>query len=140
MMMQDKTDVDKVAEFNKVFGLSGDVEQKRNDVNGIDLRVSLLLEEVSEYIREMENAKDEIKEKGSISKETLIRMTAENADIRYILAGDADVLGLPTDLAFNRIHVANMRKVGPDGKVRRRADGKVLKPDDWKPAKFDDLF
>jgi len=26
-----------------------------------------------------------------------------------------------------------MRKVSADGKVRRRADGKVLKPDGWTP-------
>lgn len=138
--MRDKTDVDKVSEFNKLFRLSGDVEQKRKDIEGIKLRCNLLLEEVVEYFEEISKGIEEIERDGEISKETLMRITAENADIRYIVAGDADILGLPTNLAFNRIHAANMRKVGPDGKVLRREDGKVLKPCDWKPANLDNLF
>ena len=34
---------------------------------------------------------------------------------------------------FAEVHLANMRKLGPDGLPIHRADGKVMKPEGWKP-------
>lgn len=139
-IMKDKTDIIKVSEFHNACDTCRDARVNREDVDVLQLRIRLITEEFNEYIGELRHAVFDIKNYGFVYSSTLERITAENADMRYILAGDADVLGLPTDLAFNRIHAANMRKVGTDGKVKRREDGKVLKPDDWEPPKFSDLF
>ncbi|WP_053353866.1 pyrophosphohydrolase domain-containing protein [Leucobacter musarum] len=60
-------------------------------------------------------------------------------DILYLTYGLAAAAGYDVDEAFDRIHAANMAKVGADGKVRRREDGKILKPDGWTPPDLTDL-
>ncbi|MFS0884935.1 hypothetical protein [Aeromicrobium sp. 179-A 4D2 NHS] len=39
--------------------------------------------------------------------------------------------GFDMDALFTEVHRSNMAKVGPDGQVIRREDGKVLKPEGW---------
>lgn len=39
--------------------------------------------------------------------------------------------GFDMDALFAEVHRSNMAKVGPDGQVIRREDGKVLKPEGW---------
>jgi predicted HAD superfamily Cof-like phosphohydrolase len=56
----------------------------------------------------------------------------ELADTLYVTFGYADLLNLPLDEAFVEVHLNNMSKRQPDGSVKRRADGKILKPDDYK--------
>lgn len=51
----------------------------------------------------------------------------ELADCVYVAYGTADLLGLNLDVALAEVHRANMSKRGPDGKVMRRDDGKILK-------------
>lgn len=60
-------------------------------------------------------------------------------DILYLTYGLAVAAGYDLDEAFDRIHAANMAKVGADGKVRRREDGKILKPNGWTPPDMTDL-
>lgn len=45
----------------------------------------------------------------------------------------ADVYGIDLDAAVSEVHRANLRKVGPDGRVHIRPDGKILKPGGWQP-------
>ena len=42
-------------------------------------------------------------------------------------------LGIPLNQVFTEVHRSNMAKALPDGTVRYRPDGKVLKPDGWTP-------
>lgn len=53
-------------------------------------------------------------------------------DMMVLIVGTGLELGIPLDRVWDEIHRTNMAKVGTDGSVRRRADGKVLKPDGWK--------
>lgn len=55
------------------------------------------------------------------------------ADLVVVIVGMALELGLPLDRVWDEVHRANMAKVGPDGKVMYRGDGKVLKPEGWTP-------
>lgn len=41
------------------------------------------------------------------------------------------VYGVDLDAAVAEVHRANLRKVGPDGRVHIRPDGKILKPPGW---------
>lgn len=56
-------------------------------------------------------------------------------DLRYVADGTTLELGLAGcfDEGFAAVHRSNMAKVGPDGKVTRAPNGKVLKPEGWTP-------
>lgn len=56
-------------------------------------------------------------------------------DMAYLIQGAWIRHGFTPDeqeRAWNEVHKSNMAKLQADGTVRRREDGKVLKPDDWK--------
>lgn len=57
----------------------------------------------------------------------LDRLAHELADVVYVAYGTALVHGIDLDAVIAEIHRSNMTKLGPDGQVARRADGKVLK-------------
>lgn len=68
-------------------------------------------------------------------------LAGELVDLIYVVCYCANVVGIPLDQVFAFVHRANMNKVNPEtGKVNKREDGKVLKPDGWKPAPLKELF
>ncbi|WP_199153652.1 nucleoside triphosphate pyrophosphohydrolase family protein [Chromobacterium sp. ASV23] len=60
-------------------------------------------------------------------------LAAEAVDVLNVVCGLLLSQGLPLEAMCQAIHEANLRKC-VDGKVVRRADGKVLKPEGWLPA------
>jgi predicted HAD superfamily Cof-like phosphohydrolase len=61
-------------------------------------------------------------------------LAKELADVLYVVYGTADLLEIPLEQVFAEVHRSNMSKVGPDGTVLRREDGKILKPDTYREA------
>ncbi|WP_324785096.1 MazG nucleotide pyrophosphohydrolase domain-containing protein [Streptomyces sp. H51] len=57
----------------------------------------------------------------------LDKLAHELADVVYVAYGTALVHGIDLDAVIAEIHRSNMTKLGPDGRVARRPDGKVLK-------------
>src|SRR4051812_31492614 len=49
------------------------------------------------------------------------------ADLEYVVHGTSLSMGITTRPLFMEVHRSNMSKLGPDGQVLRRDDGKVLK-------------
>jgi len=75
---------------------------------------------------ELEEARD---------NEDEVAEAGELIDLIYVLVGYGFSRGWPLERLWAEIHGANMRKVDPvTGQVRRREDGKILKPEGWKPA------
>ena len=72
------------------------------------------------------------------SIENFTAVTDGLVDTVYVLLQLARTLGVPFDAAFNEVHQSNMAKV-VDGKVIRREDGKILKPDGWQPPNLWDI-
>ncbi|MFF8945578.1 MazG nucleotide pyrophosphohydrolase domain-containing protein [Streptomyces sp. NPDC014864] len=110
---------DLVREFHRAFGL---------DTRGTPAEVSpelaahrgeLLAEEAAEVA--------EVSVGGPLD-----RLAHELADVVYVAYGTALVHGIDLDEVIAEIHRSNMTKLGPDGKVARRADGKVLKGDHYR--------
>ncbi|MFE5136824.1 MazG nucleotide pyrophosphohydrolase domain-containing protein [Streptomyces fagopyri] len=62
----------------------------------------------------------------------LDRLAHELADVVYVAYGTALVHGIDLDEVIAEIHRSNMTKLGPDGQVSRRADGKVLKGEHYR--------
>ena len=55
-------------------------------------------------------------------------------DILVVTIGAIHSLGAGGELAWREVMRTNMAKIDPEtGKVRKREDGKVLKPDGWVP-------
>ena len=55
-------------------------------------------------------------------------------DTIWTLIGYAHAKGYPVEAAWDAVALSNLRKIDlRTGKVNRRADGKVLKPEGWKP-------
>ena len=111
-------------EFNKAFEIPKLDKPDLGPEEMIELRIKLLKEEVEEYA-EAARAGD------------LVEVLDALADIGYILAGtiiNHDMQNIYDD-AFNEVHRSNMAKL-VNGKVIRRKDGKVLKPEGWQPPQL----
>lgn len=138
--------VSRVTEFHRAMGLPVRVVPSVGTVEERVLRVRLLLEEALEYATasavRVELAGFRIKGTGELTisenvgaTPDLVAMTHELGDCQVIVSGCAVQLGLPLLAAVSEeIHPANMRKLGPDGRPVVRGDGKVVKPEGWKPA------
>ena len=62
----------------------------------------------------------------------LDRLAHELADVVYVAYGTALVHGIDLDAVIAEVHRSNMTKLGPDGRVARRDDGKVLKGEHYR--------
>ncbi len=54
-------------------------------------------------------------------------------DLLVVTIGSFVSMGLTFDPFWEEVHKSNMAKLGPDGKVLKRSDGKFLKPEGWQP-------
>ena len=62
-------------------------------------------------------------------------------DLIVVLIGFGISCGYPMQAGWDEVMRSNFAKVDPaTGKVRRRADGKILKPDGWTPPKLGPLL
>ena len=56
-------------------------------------------------------------------------------DAWYYMLNAASKRGIDLSKIFDEVHSANMRKKDPETETfKKRDDGKILKPKDWKPA------
>lgn len=83
-----------------------------------------LKEETKELVEAMRNYY------ASPSVTTRAELVKEWSDVQVVLSNIAVWFDIPADAAFLRVHENNMTKV-VDGVVKRRADGKILKPDGY---------
>jgi|TARA_R110000765_G_scaffold352253_1_gene442197 predicted HAD superfamily Cof-like phosphohydrolase len=75
----------------------------------------------------------------AISNEPAENVLKELVDVVVVCVGMADTYGWDFDTAFARVHDSNMSKLDNDGKPLYRADGKVLKSENYKPPELYDL-
>jgi len=106
-----------VKEFHQAFGQRIGEKPEFPDEGERKLRVKLLKEEFIEYM-DGESFND------------LVEVADALADIIYIACGTAVSYGIPLDDVFTEVHRSNMAKL-VDGKVIRREDGKIQKPEGW---------
>ncbi|MFI5555249.1 MazG nucleotide pyrophosphohydrolase domain-containing protein [Streptomyces sp. NPDC051738] len=105
---------DLVREFHRAFGLDAHSTPTEVAPDLAAHRGELLAEEAAEVA--------EVCVTGPLDK-----LAHELADVVYVAYGTALVHGIDLDGVLAEIHRSNMTKLGPDGQVARRADGKVLK-------------
>ena len=94
---------------------------QKSSVENTSLYHNLIVEEYSEFIA-ARNAKDDIEQLDACM------------DMIWVTLGFCHMKGYDVAGAWNEVLKTNMAKVDPaTGKVRRREDGKILKPEGWKP-------
>ncbi|MGW1539966.1 pyrophosphohydrolase domain-containing protein [Streptomyces sp. NPDC002309] len=103
-----------VRAFHHAFGLDARAVPTEVSPRLAGHRGELLAEEAAEVA--------EVSVTGPLDK-----LAHELADVVYVAYGTALVHGIDLDAVISEIHRSNMTKLGPDGRVTRRADGKVLK-------------
>ncbi|MER5529984.1 MazG nucleotide pyrophosphohydrolase domain-containing protein [Streptomyces sp. NPDC002677] len=108
-----------VREFHHAFGLDARTTPAEVSPELAAHRGELLAEEAAEVA--------EVAVDGPLD-----RLAHELADVVYVAYGTALVHGIDLDAVIAEIHRSNMSKLGPDGQVARRADGKVLKGEHYR--------
>lgn len=118
-----------VRSFQKASGQTTNKKPSLNSPEEAGLRHALLLEENNEYLEAAVN-NDKVEILDAV------------VDALYILAGTINEHGLQDLLvpAFELVHNNNMTKVGADGKCVRSPQGKILKPEGYKPVDLSVLF
>ncbi|MEW6006527.1 MAG: MazG nucleotide pyrophosphohydrolase domain-containing protein [Stygiobacter sp.] len=114
-----------VKEFHEKFGLKVNDNPVIPDNDLIKLRINLIREEVAEFENELNT--------NSID---LCAVAKELADILYVVVGTAVSFGIDLEPVLDEVHRSNMSKVWEDGTIKRREDGKILKPPTYSPAKI----
>ena len=127
-----------IAEMVKEFHDAGDIGVSFTR-DTLDLRLDLMIEEFKEVAEASGFRHDE--EKGLVLTERPKpdQMLKELCDLAYVTVGWALAHGWDFDEAFRRVHASNMTKVSENGKIKKREDGKILKPDTYTPPDLKDL-
>ena len=127
--MNFKEILSKVEEFQNATDQIVNHEPYLISTKEANLRYELMAEENKEYFT------------ACINKDKVEILDA-CVDMLYILAGTINSNGLQEliEHGFNLVHLNNMTKVGSDGKVLRNPNGKILKPEGFKPVNLKQLF
>lgn len=125
--MSNMSNFERLIEFHRQIDGTVPSNPRVPDGDTLRLRCALLEEEYEELmaaIRRLLNAR-EAGEEADITE-----LTHELVDLLYVTYGTILKCGVDADEVFEEVHRANMRKLtGP-----KRADGKQLKPEGWRPA------
>lgn len=131
---------DLVAEFHRVYGLPNlllNDAAPTVDHDRLDMRMSLIKEEFAELCGAIYGAGAEaalLDLYGNL-EDSGLRDTVEAADaladLVYVIYGMALESGIDLDRVLAEVHRSNLSKLMPDGSVRWREDGKVLKGPDF---------
>ena len=96
------------------------------------MQADLVAEESTEFLQAFDRARL------SGQHADKVACLKELADTAYVLYQFASALDIDLDEALHRVHASNLTKL-VDGKLVKRADGKILKPDSYCPPDLDDL-
>lgn len=95
------------------------------------------METTDESFEVLEDALVDIKktvERGVTDEEIIADQQDALVDIIYCTMNVACKSGVNMEPIFDQVHRANMLKVDQEtGKVKRREDGKIMKPEGWAP-------
>ena len=119
-MSKNKTVQDMVLEFHKTYNM-GIEDTPTLDIKTKTMRMSLILEEVEEYVRGLLN-------------NDIVEVADALADLVYVVYGAAIEHGINLDEVIEEVHKSNMSKLHHEtGEPIYREDGKVLKGQNYFP-------
>jgi predicted HAD superfamily Cof-like phosphohydrolase len=83
------------------------------------------------YLKLIEEEAEELNQ--AILAKDKVEMLDALIDILVVTIGAIHSMGADAEGAWKEVMRSNFAKIGEDGKVRKREDGKVLKPIGWTP-------
>lgn len=135
------------AEFCRVMDIPVEQEPTIHKDDFLYLGKGLIEEEFREVMIEYQRIQEvEVHfipelDKDILRHQYLQNLCAELADLIYVICQAANMHGLPLIEFYKAIHEANMQKIDPQtGTIRRREDGKILKPDGWEPPPLTTIY
>ncbi len=133
-----------VSEFHRVYGMPNRVEEELPptlDIDRLAMRMALIKEEMVELVEAvygptagdlLQELFDDLPDEGN---RDIVEAADALADLTYVIYGMALETGINLDKVLAEVDSSNLSKLMPDGSVRRREDGKILKgPDFREPA------
>ena len=126
-------EIEKMIEMVSQFMKASDQEVKNKpsnvDNNVSSLRYNLMSEENKEYLI-------------SCMQDDKVEILDALIDKAYVLFGTVASHGMINEFVkgFQLVHENNMTKVGSNGKVLKNPDGKILKPQGFKPVDLTSLL
>ena len=115
------TNFERIAQFHAAVDGEKALEPRVPTKKVLEFRKTLLREEYTEMLAELNTVRGGDDITGAVH---------ELVDLLYVTYGTLLEFGVDADAVFSEVHNANMRKLtGP-----KRADGKQLKPQGWRPA------
>jgi predicted HAD superfamily Cof-like phosphohydrolase len=73
----------------------------------------------------------------AVTNEDSVEVLDALVDILVVTIGAINSMGADGEAAWNEVMRTNFAKIDPEtGKVRKREDGKVLKPEGWQPPQL----
>jgi len=124
---------DMVREFHRKFGHPINETPTMPELDRIYLRLDLIIEEAQELedaVHSHDNDlmyDDDVEQLALKKQASLIEMADALGDLEYVIHGMALEIGIPLDNVTKEIHRSNMTKLGENGEVLYRKDGKVMK-------------
>jgi predicted HAD superfamily Cof-like phosphohydrolase len=71
--------------------------------------------------------------KDAIQKQDMVEIADACADLKWVIEGLEHSLNIPQQEVWDEVSRSNLSKISSNGKVLKREDGKVLKPDTYSP-------
>lgn len=122
-------------QFLNAFDQDGD----KMTMEALALGASLISEEHLELQAEFDKLMGYVLKNELVPQDIMEAFIKELADLVYVCYWTAARFDIDLDEAFLQVHLSNMSKVGPDGKVIKAPNGKVLKPEGYHKPKLADL-
>lgn len=114
---------DQVEDFHRKFGQPLASDPAAPAIRRPDLRAALIAEEAEETC-------------DAIEAGDLVAAIDGLCDLIYVALGTASEFGIDLEPFFDEVHRSNMAKVGGS----TREDGKILKPEGWKPPNLESIL
>ena len=95
--------------------------------NQADLYLDLILEEFKELMVAFANR-------------DIVEIADACADLKWVIEGLEHTLQIPQQAVWDEVARSNLSKISSTGKVIKREDGKVLKPEGWTPPNIKEII
>lgn len=116
-----------VALFQEACGQKVNRELTLNDYEQATLYGELIREETQELLEGLRNR-------------DFVEIADGAADLIWVVLGLCNTVGIPINPVWREIMLSNMSKIPSDGRVIRREDGKILKPDSYFPPNIEKVL
>jgi predicted HAD superfamily Cof-like phosphohydrolase len=99
-----------------------------------------LTNQVPDPVLYMMLIKEEFEEFWDSDPDDSVHELKEMCDLIYVILGYAASKGYDIDWAFDLVHRNNLGRCITDGDVRRDADGKIIKNENYKPVNLEECL